>query len=105
MVVLGEQQQDDALHPHGAHQHEIEGSQRVHEELAPLVGEESILEPLVDHGVDFLQPYGNHICTITVVATAQMKKRCDVVRGHGSAHIPCNHSDPESGVALAGRLS
>lgn len=39
-------------------------------------------------------PYGNHICTITVVATAQVKKRCDIVRGHGSPHIPCNHSDP-----------
>lgn len=38
------------------YQHEVERSQCVHEELAPLVGKESILEPLVDHGIDFLQP-------------------------------------------------
>lgn len=46
-------------------------------------------------------PDGNHICTITVVATAQMKKRCDIVRGHGSPHIPCNHSDP-GGMRMGG---
>lgn len=115
MVVLGKEQQDDALHPHGAHlqgrragrpsaytlpaasasaldplislprqqrdpavslrweqeskkgpcfsqgrlccyQHEVERPQCVHEELAPLVGKESVLEPLVDHGIHFLQP-------------------------------------------------
>lgn len=39
-------------------------------------------------------PYGNHICTIIVMATAQVKKRCDIIRGHGGPHIPCNHSDP-----------
>lgn len=105
MVVLGEEQQDDALHPHGAHQHEVERPQRIHEELTPLVGKESILEPLVDHGIDFLQPDGNHVCTVAIVATTQVKKRCDIVRRHSSAHIPCNHSDPESRVALAGRLS
>lgn len=117
------------------YQHEVERPQCVHEELAPLVGKERILEPLVDHGIHFLQPgrggggnnhwiggavleipsmgdsgrpkwpgkgvhphcslpYGNHICTITVLATAQVKKRCDIVRGHGSPHVPCNHSDP-----------
>lgn len=38
------------------YQHEVERPQGVHEELAPLVGKESILEPFVDHGIDFLQP-------------------------------------------------
>lgn len=32
------------------------GTERVHAQLAPLVGEKSVLQPLVDHGVDFLQP-------------------------------------------------
>lgn len=31
------------------------GTERVHAALAPLVGEKSILQPLVYHGVDFLQ--------------------------------------------------
>lgn len=28
----------------------------VHAQLAPLVGEKSVFQSLVDHGVDFLQP-------------------------------------------------
>lgn len=32
------------------------GTERVHAQLAPLVGEKSVFQPLVDHGVDFLQP-------------------------------------------------
>lgn len=112
------------------YQHEVEGPQCIHEELAPLVSEESVLEPLVDHGIHFLQPgevglgqpsdwkplswlrvceasgaekgvyelcpspYGDHVCTITVIATTQVEEGCDIVWGHSSAHIPRDHSDP-----------
>lgn len=54
-------------------------------------------------------PYGNHVCLVTVIAaTAQVEEGCDVVRGHGSAHIPRDHSDPggaNTGGVTAGRPS
>lgn len=40
-------------------------------------------------------PYGDHVCPVTVIAaTAQVEEGRDVVRGHGGAHVPRDHSDP-----------
>lgn len=43
-------------------------------------------------------PYGDHVCPVTVIAgAAQVEKGRDIVGGHGSAHVPRDHSDPGDG--------
>lgn len=39
-------------------------------------------------------PYGDHVRTITVITTAQVKEGRDIIGGHGGAHVPRDHSDP-----------
>lgn len=51
------------------------GTERVHAQLAPLVGEKSVLQPLVDHGVDFLQPARRSTHDVSRAAMRRTKRR------------------------------